>query len=277
MGRWEARRGADSVRAVTAKFAARLSRSFNKQRPVHVRYELDYQHVGSSYTLVVRQGEWWRSLTASFSHIALLHLAFNMMSTWAVREVGTRHVCCREGAMPHGACLTQAEEVLGTGQYVRTTFIFVVITPLIQLLLHHMLAHTRLGEQTTRVVRNFVYIQYSTCLGAPRRSASFYSFRRFFGVEGWRWVLWDCVWMDDTVGADGARRSNRRPFVRHARARALARTRTHARERTHACCRTQTKSSSALSLRAQFAGVGSLLLLAGMAPCRWRSPHSARS
>jgi hypothetical protein len=55
--------------------------------------------------------------------------------------------------------------------------------------------------------------------------------RLFFGVEGWRWVLWDCVWMDDTVGADGARRSNRRPFVR--RAHAHTRARTHARERTH--------------------------------------------
>jgi hypothetical protein len=55
----------------------------------HVRYEVDYIHVGSSYTQVVRQGEWWRALSASFSHISLMHLAFNMMSTWALRAVRT--------------------------------------------------------------------------------------------------------------------------------------------------------------------------------------------
>jgi hypothetical protein len=122
-------------------------------------------------------------------------------------------------AHPSRPVMVQAEQTLGTGQYIRTTFIFVVITPLIQQLLHHMLAHTRWGEQSTRVVRPHSRRRCGPTLRSPATDLA--QPRPHVGRSacrvGWRWVLGDRVWMDDAAGAHGARRSNGRPFVRTAR------------------------------------------------------------
>lgn len=48
---------------------------------------LGYGDVGSSYRLVVVEGQWWRTVTASFSHLSLIHLGFNAYSTWQLKEV----------------------------------------------------------------------------------------------------------------------------------------------------------------------------------------------
>jgi hypothetical protein len=46
---------------------------------------LGYGDVGSSHRLVWKEGQWWRAVTASFSHISIIHLGFNMFSTWQLR------------------------------------------------------------------------------------------------------------------------------------------------------------------------------------------------
>mmetsp|Transcript_31999 Transcript_31999/g.51683 ORF Transcript_31999/g.51683 Transcript_31999/m.51683 type:complete len:267 (-) Transcript_31999:552-1352(-) len=42
---------------------------------------LGYEDVGINLERILR-GEWWRMLTSSLTHISLLHLLFNMSSTW---------------------------------------------------------------------------------------------------------------------------------------------------------------------------------------------------
>lgn len=47
--------------------------------------------VGSLYAPLVRRGEWWRLLTATFMHIDPLHLAMNMVALWQVGTVLEPH------------------------------------------------------------------------------------------------------------------------------------------------------------------------------------------
>lgn len=39
--------------------------------------------VGMNYQLVVEKGHLWRTLTATFSHLDLMHILFNAMSLWS--------------------------------------------------------------------------------------------------------------------------------------------------------------------------------------------------
>ena len=43
---------------------------------------LGYDEVGMSYSKVIGQRQYWRCITATFSHVSLLHLLFNMSSLW---------------------------------------------------------------------------------------------------------------------------------------------------------------------------------------------------
>ncbi len=61
---------------------------------------------------VTDHGEWWRMLTSTFSHLDVMHVAFNMMSMLQVAAL---------------------ETVLGSMQYVKLTFLFVVLTSLLHL------------------------------------------------------------------------------------------------------------------------------------------------
>ena len=54
---------------------------------------LGYDEVGMSYSKVVGQRQYWRCITATFSHVSLLHLLFNMSSLWSlgvVEQMGGR-------------------------------------------------------------------------------------------------------------------------------------------------------------------------------------------
>jgi len=95
------------------------------------RRGLDYGDVGSSYDMVVRDGEWWRTVTAAFSHISLVHLGFNMLTTWQLRT---------------------AETMLGAWGYIRLTFIFLVFSILFQQGLHFTLTRSQWGEHTRKTV-----------------------------------------------------------------------------------------------------------------------------
>ena len=39
---------------------------------------IGYGDVGSSHQMVIYEKQYWRAITASFSHISLIHLGFNM-------------------------------------------------------------------------------------------------------------------------------------------------------------------------------------------------------
>jgi len=88
---------------------------------------LGYGDVGSSHRLVWKEGQWWRAVTASFSHVSIIHLGFNMFSTWQLR--GT-------------------EATLGSLLYLHHTGLFVLFSILFQQLLHCALAQTSARERT---------------------------------------------------------------------------------------------------------------------------------
>ena len=100
------------------------------------RHGLDHERVGSSHQLVVTEGQWWRALTASFSHISLVHLGFNMMSTWQLKT---------------------AETMLGAAGYLRMTFVFLLSSILIQQALHAALAK----QQRTAHLQHTIGVGFS--------------------------------------------------------------------------------------------------------------------
>mmetsp|Transcript_78340 Transcript_78340/g.210767 ORF Transcript_78340/g.210767 Transcript_78340/m.210767 type:complete len:278 (-) Transcript_78340:14-847(-) len=108
---------------------------------------LDYAHVGSSHRLVVVEGQYWRALTASFSHISIVHLGFNMFSTWQLREV---------------------EKRIGLIEYFRCTFLFLILSIMMQQTIHFFLAKTRFGERT----QNTIGVGYSCVVFAWMTFAS---------------------------------------------------------------------------------------------------------
>lgn len=54
---------------------------------------LGYAALGQSYAAVVRQGQWWRCVTATFAHVSFWHLALNTYSLlgygWAEEQMGS--------------------------------------------------------------------------------------------------------------------------------------------------------------------------------------------
>lgn len=79
---------------------------------------IDYEDIGLSYEKVVEQGHYWRAVTASLSHVNLLHLAFNMSSLWT----------CRFVELTHGPIF-----------YFKFSFLLLVLSVVVILLLYHVL------------------------------------------------------------------------------------------------------------------------------------------
>ena len=70
---------------------------------------VEFEAVAFSYRKVVHDGERWRIITATFAHIEILHLLFNLYSLWGCRSV---------------------EAALGSFFYFKTTCILIVRAPL---------------------------------------------------------------------------------------------------------------------------------------------------
>jgi membrane associated rhomboid family serine protease len=100
------------------------------------RRGLGYDEVGVSYHKAVVERQYWRCLTASFSHVSGVHLLFNMSSLWSlgvVEQMGYRG------------------DGWGSGWYVRYTLVMLVGTMVLVLAAYHALARWAKIERYERV------------------------------------------------------------------------------------------------------------------------------
>ena len=49
--------------------------------------KVPFEQFGFVYDAVVEGGEWWRCLTASFSHLSIFHIIMNMLSLWLLANM----------------------------------------------------------------------------------------------------------------------------------------------------------------------------------------------
>ena len=123
---------------------------------------LGYDEVGMSYAKVVGQRQYWRCVTASFSHVSLLHLLFNMSSLWslgAVEQMGARGI-----AGPWG-----------TGWYIRYTLVMLVGTMALVIGAYHALlrwARQERYEHVTAVGYSCVVFGWMTVLSVRQPTHS---------------------------------------------------------------------------------------------------------
>lgn len=120
---------------------------------------LGYEEVGMSYEKVVRARQYWRCVTASFSHISPLHLLFNMSTLWSLGVV--------EQMRGRG-------EGWGSGWYVRYTLVMLVGTMACVILAYHVLV--RMGheryERVTAVGYSCVVFGWMTVLSVRQPTSS---------------------------------------------------------------------------------------------------------
>eukprot|EP00002_Diphylleia_rotans_P004278 TRINITY_DN13093_c0_g1_i1.p1 TRINITY_DN13093_c0_g1~~TRINITY_DN13093_c0_g1_i1.p1 ORF type:complete len:259 (-),score=37.81 TRINITY_DN13093_c0_g1_i1:83-859(-) len=87
-----------------------------------------YSEVGISYSKFVEERQYWRAITASFSHVSILHLGFNMSSLWSCAVI---------------------EKLLGVVVYLKYTYLLVVLSMVIVIATYHILI-TRFGSEQHR-------------------------------------------------------------------------------------------------------------------------------
>jgi len=73
--------------------------------------ETEVTKIAYQYERVITHHEYWRLITATYSHLALLHLAFNMFSLWSVGSI--------EG---------NAEFGVGSLTYLKYTFVLIILS-----------------------------------------------------------------------------------------------------------------------------------------------------
>lgn len=83
-------------------------------------YNIDVSAVSYSYDAVVLRGEYWRVITASFSHFDIMHLGFNTMSLYQ---------------------LGMLESVYGSAVFLYLNIALVLITMLICTAIYHVMIH----------------------------------------------------------------------------------------------------------------------------------------
>ncbi|EFJ24101.1 hypothetical protein SELMODRAFT_101862 [Selaginella moellendorffii] len=118
---------------------------------------IGYAEVGMSYETVVLQGQYWRILTSSFSHISFLHLVFNMSALWSLGMV--------EGLKGIG---------LGVTFYVHYTLLLVLLSAALVLGIYHLLIHRfnlELYKRVSAVGYSCVVFGWMTILASKQPSS----------------------------------------------------------------------------------------------------------
>lgn len=130
------------------------------------RRGLGYEDVGVSYKKAVLERQYWRCLTASFSHISPLHLLFNASSLWSlgvVEQMGSRG------------------PGWGSEWYLRYTLVMLVGTMVLVLASYHALvrfARLERYENVTAVGYSCVVFGWMTVLAVKRPTHAV----KFFGL-----------------------------------------------------------------------------------------------
>lgn len=116
-----------------------------------------YGDIGMSYESVVAEGQHWRLMTSTFSHISILHLVFNMNALWSL-----------------GIVENLGHIGLGVEYYLQYTLVLIVLSALIVLGLYHLLIHRFKLEQYKRVTAvgySCVVFGWMTILSAKQPSS----------------------------------------------------------------------------------------------------------
>eukprot|EP00245_Coleochaete_scutata_P006412 TRINITY_DN20837_c0_g1_i1.p1 TRINITY_DN20837_c0_g1~~TRINITY_DN20837_c0_g1_i1.p1 ORF type:complete len:268 (+),score=22.68 TRINITY_DN20837_c0_g1_i1:371-1174(+) len=92
-----------------------------------------YGDVGVSYENIVVEKQYWRVITACFSHISFLHLVFNMSSLWSLGVVEK---------LPD----------LGSVYYLKHTLVLVIASEVLCVAIYHVLIHRYRIEHYKRVI-----------------------------------------------------------------------------------------------------------------------------
>lgn len=79
--------------------------------------EYPVESIAISYRTFIKDKQYWRGVTAIFSHLNLLHIVFNMSSLWSLRAI---------------------EKVFGTIMYFKISFILLVVSVLVTMGIYHI-------------------------------------------------------------------------------------------------------------------------------------------
>eukprot|EP00899_Mesostigma_viride_P018663 jgi/Mesvir1/26799/Mv20566-RA.1 len=120
---------------------------------------IGYADVGLSYERFVTDGQYWRAVTASLSHISLLHLLFNMSSLWGLGVIETA------GTM----------FAMGSWYYLKYSVVIMVLSMLLLVGIYWLLIN-KLGQEqhrhVTAVGYSAVVFGWMTVLSLKRPSYS---------------------------------------------------------------------------------------------------------
>ena len=122
---------------------------------------IDYPHVGYSYQKVVVENEWWRCISASFSHLSIMHIAFNLYSLWSLGFI---------------------EKHIGLIEYFKITYLLVLLSMLCVTAMYHVLIFrfSRESYRTSMAIGfSCVVFGWMTIVAAMQT----HSFLNFFGVR----------------------------------------------------------------------------------------------
>lgn len=98
------------------------------------KHGIGYSDVGISYEAVIESGQYWRVVTAAFSHISFIHLMFNMSALWSLGVI--------ESPLHTG---------LGWRHYLKYTVLLVFLSGALVLGIYHVLLQRFRMERYKRV------------------------------------------------------------------------------------------------------------------------------
>eukprot|EP00850_Spirogloea_muscicola_P010559 SM000062S19945 [mRNA] locus=s62:652738:654623:+ [translate_table: standard] len=88
------------------------------------KHSIGYADVGINYEAVVTQCQYWRLLTAAFSHVSVVHLVLNMSALWSI---GTAEALGNLG--------------LGAKYYLKQTLVLLLLSGPLVIAMYHLLIH----------------------------------------------------------------------------------------------------------------------------------------